>query len=203
MSKYLKLIYALALIPLLSGSLFFFFWLYNRKCYANNVEIEIAALISILLFVLLGAILWILFIANVRTKNDLKEHFIPLAISILTIPIIDLYQTSYEVISEKAYVRVINDIDKPIQRIWSANFEITYDVQGVRKSFILSYTPVYTIDWAHPSSDESNYHVNDVYMDIHVSDTSIETFELPTIYPGACKELKLSDIVKRNGTNPN
>src|SRR4051812_19787236 len=92
MTRPLKIIYIGALLPLLIGSLTFFYWFYKRKWFASNVNIELLAYFTILGFLLVGVITLVLCIDfTLKNRKDWKKIIVPIIIVGLTFPIIDLF----------------------------------------------------------------------------------------------------------------
>ncbi len=194
MKLLLKIIYIGAFAPILMGSLTFFYWYYERFWFAKDVSIEILALLSIYLFVILGFIALIFSVGfAVSGSNYRKKIIIPVLVIFLTIPVIDLYSRAYSALSEKAFVRVINDTEGlRIEKIRSANFEIFYFDE---KDFIISYYPVYIYDWTSQISGRwYNYEISNVTIDIVNNDTTI-TYDFPNLSKGECVTIKLSEII--------
>ncbi len=196
MTRLLKIIYLCSFVPLLTGSATFFYWFYKRTCYADNVDIELLAFYTILGFWLLAfitIILCIIFI--IKNRADWKRIIVPIVIVGLTFPIIDLYDTLHTSLSDKAFVRIINDTDRQINRIWSDNFEMAY-FDNKENDFIISFYPVYTYDWSlQPSSGMFNYNINKLHIDLKQNPDNIVTYNLPDFSKGDCKTIKLTEII--------
>lgn len=195
MTRFLKIIYFCSLVPLLTGSATFMYWFYKRTWFAENVDIELLAfniITGFLLLALVTIILCVLFV--VKNRTSWKSIIIPIIIVGLTFPIVDLYGTLHTSLSDKAFVRIINDTDRKINRIWSDNFELTYyDNKG--NDFVISYYPVYTYDWTEEISFGYDYYINTVHIDLKQKGDSILTFNLPDLSKGDCKTIKLTEII--------
>jgi hypothetical protein len=195
MERLIKIIYLLAILPLSIGSLTFFYWFYKRTWFATNVEIEFVAFFTILGFLLIGVttiILSIVFI--VKNQEHWKKTIIPIVIIGLTVPAIGLYGTLYTCLSEEAFVRIINDTDKEINRIWSDNFQMNY-LENKESDFVISFYPVYTYDWTQQNSTGYYYKVNTLNIDLKQKNDSIITYTLPDFSKGDCKIIRLSNII--------
>ena len=197
MTRQLKIIYLLSILPLLTGSLTFFYWFYKRTWFADNAKIELLALFTILgflLFALTTLILCIIFV--VKNRPDWKKIIIPVVIIGLTVPVIDLYGTLHTSLSDQAFVRIINDTDKQINRIWSDNFEMNY-FENKGNDFVISFYPVYIYDWTQEySSGMFNYKVNPLHIDLKQKGDSVVTYNLPNFSKGDCETIRLTEIVK-------
>lgn len=197
MPRLLKIIYLCSIVPLLTGSATFFYWFYKRTWFARNVDIELFAFFTILGFLLLALVTIILCIVFiVKNRTDWKKIMIPIVIVGLTVPVIDLYGTLHTSISDKAFIRIINDTDKQIERIWSDNFEMTY-FEKKGNDFVISFYPVYTYDYEWPEYYPSgiNYHINTLHIDLKKKGDSIITYTLPEIDKGDCETIKLTKII--------
>ena len=196
MARQLKIIYLISTIPLLIGSLTFIYWYIKRSWFAENLDIELFVFFTILVFliaVLATIILCSIFASGYPT--DRKNIIPPIIIVLLTFPMVCIYGTLYDLISEKAFVRVINDTDNQIIRIWSANFEKTYyDKKG--NDFIISYYPVYTYNWTEENSGEYDYTINGIHVDTRLKNTKLKTLNFPLISKGECRIVRLSNIEK-------
>ena len=195
-NKFLNIIYLGAILPLLFGSLTFFYWYYNRIWFANNINIELIAII-IIAYILIGIItlIFILFYIFFYSKKW-KKILIPFALIIFTIPAISFYSDTYNCFSEKAYVKIVKDVnDINIKRISSDNFEITYFDNCLDKDICkFSYFPVYTYNWEDDSYNYT-YDINKVTIELIMNDT-IQIFDFPKLYKGECRTVKLSEIIK-------
>ena len=200
MTRLLKLIYILAILPLLIGSATFFYWYYKRTWYASNADIELFAFFTILGF-LLFAVLTLLLCTFFIYKNQTswKKIIIPILIIVLTFPLIDLYGTLHNSLLDKAYVRIINDSkDLEIDRIWSENFEMRYFKKN-KDDIIISFYPVYNYDWTQMiSSDWYHYDINPVFIDLKITNDSIRTYELNEFSKGDCKTITLTDVINKH-----
>lgn len=203
MTRQLKIIYLLSILPLSIGNLTFFYWFYKRTWFADNVEIELVAFFTILgflLFALTTLILSIVFV--VKNRTDWIKIIIPIVIVGMTFPVIDLYGTLHTSLSDKAFVRIINDTDKQIKRIWSENFEMTY-FENKGYDFVISFYPVYTYDWTQEySSGMFNYKVNTLRIDLKQKNDSIVIYTLPDFSKGDCETIRLTEIIKKNKLRP-
>lgn len=200
MTRQLKIIYLLSILPLLTGSLTFFYWFYKRTWFADNVKIELLAFSTILgylLFALTTLILCIIFV--VKNRTDWKKIIIPIVIISLTVPVIDLYGTLHTSLSDQAFVRIINDTDKQINRIWSDNFEMNF-FENKGNDFVISFYPVYTYDWTDENSSGFNYTVNPLHIDLKQKGDSIITYNLPDLLKGDCETIRLTEIIKTKKT---
>lgn len=201
MAKQLKIIYFFSIFPLLTGSLTFFYWFYKRTWFADNVNIESLAfftLLGFLLFALISIILCIVYIF--RNRMEWKKIIIPILIIAITVPVIDLYATLHNSLSQKAFVRIINDTDNRINRIWSDNFEIT-SFKDKGNDFVISFYPVYTYDWTKNDSYYSSdffYEINILRIDLKQKGDSTITYNLPSFSKGNCKTIKLTEIINKN-----
>ncbi len=196
MTRQLKIIYLCSLVPLLTGSATFFCWFYKRTWYADNVDIELFAFFTILGYIFLALITLILCIVFiVKNRSDWHKIIIPIVIVVLTVPVIDLYGTLHTSLSDQAFVRIINDTDKQINRIWSDNFEMSnFENKGI--DFVISYYPVYKYDWTQEYSNGMfNYKVTLVHIDLKQKSDSIKTYNLPDFSKGACETIKLTEII--------
>lgn len=196
MTSKLKTIYILSILPLLTGSMVFFYWFYKRIWYASNVDIELLAFFSILGFVLcIPFVLILCFWIVSKNRADWKKILVPVSIIVLTVPVIHLYGTVHTLISEKAYVRIINDTDAQISRIWSDNFELT-NLETKGNDFVISFSPVYIFDWRlGRSNSEIDYKVNPLSIDLKLKNDSIATYILPNFEKGNCRAIQLSDVM--------
>ena len=195
MPRLLKIIYLCSIVPLLTGSATFFYWFYKRTWFARNVDIELFAFFTILGFLLLALVTIILCIVFiVKNRTDWKKIMIPIVIVGLTVPVIDLYGTLHTSLSDKTFVRIINDTDKQINRIWSDNFEMTY-FENKQNDFVISFYPVYTYDWTTENSLGFNYYINAVNIDLKQKNDSIVTYNLPEFSKGDCETIKLTEII--------
>ena len=166
-NKLIKIIYAFSLSPLIFGSITFFYWYYNRKWFANDVNIELTALFTILAYLFFGLIAIILCSVYLfKQKYNWKKIINPVILLLITLPTVELYSSIYTSFEQKAFVNIVNDVnDTDIIRIRSENFEDTYF--GKSKDFIFSYYPVYTYDWTQEiSSDWYNYDLNKLIIEI-------------------------------------
>ncbi len=174
----------------------FFYWFYKRTLSASNAEIEVFAFFTILGFFLLAIVTIISsFVFVVENRTDWKKIIIPILIVGLTIPAINIYGTLYTCLSNQAFVRIINDSDKQINRIWSDDFQMTY-FKDKGNDFILSFYPVYTYNWKQEWSPGMFSHTADtLHIDIKQKGDSILTYNLPAFYKGDCKTIKLTEII--------
>lgn len=196
MTRQLKIIYLLSILPLLTGSLTFFYWFYKRTWLAENTEIELIAFLTIICFslsALTTLILSIIFV--IKNKIEWKKVIIPIAIIGLTVPVIDLYETLYTSLWDKAFVRIINNTDSRIKRIWSDNFEMNY-FENKGNDFVISFYPIYTYNWTRRSSSDMNYTVNPLQIDLERNDYLV-TYTLPEFYKGYCKTIRLTEITRK------
>lgn len=195
--KLLKIIYVASFLPLLSGSLIFFYWFYKRTCFAENIYIEAPAFFALIGFLLLGLLVVILCIGFViKHKIYWKKIIIPLLIICITIPVIDLYGTMHNELSQKAFVHIISDTDQRINRIWSDNFEIRYaETEG--KDFILSFNPVYTFNWQERVRSFPVYEINKIHVDVD-QNGSLVTYDFPDIEKGDCETIRISQLKKNS-----
>lgn len=198
MIRQLKIIYFFSIFPLLTGSLTFFYWFYKRTWLASNANIEFLAFLTILgflLFALISLILCIVFV--VKNRTEWKKIIIPILIVGLTFPVINLYATVHNSLSQKAFVRIINDTDNRINRIWSDNFEIT-SFKDKGNDFVISFYPVYTYDWTKVYySDTFYYDINKLHIDLKEKGSTI-TYNLPSFSKGDCQTIKLTEIINNN-----
>lgn len=195
MTRFLKIIYLCSLVPLLIGSATFIYWFYKRKWFAENVDIELLAfniILGFLLLALVTIILCVLFV--VKNRTDWKRIIIPIVIIGLTFPIVDLYGTLHTSLSDKAFVRIINDTDRKINRIWSDNFELTY-YDNKSNDFVISFYPVYTYDWTEENSFGYDYSIHTVHIDLKQKGDSVVTYNLPDLSKGDCETIKLTEII--------
>jgi hypothetical protein len=191
--KLLKIIYIASILPLVSGSFIFLYWFYKRTSFAENVVIEVPAffaLVGFLLCSILVLILCIVFI--IKNKKEWKKIIIPLTIMGVTIPVIDVYGTMHRELSQKAFVRVVNDTNQRINRIWSDHFEITYS-QNYEKEYIFSFYPVYTYDWEQITRSYHPYKISVIHMDVFQKGTVV-TLDLSELPKGECKTIKVSQL---------
>jgi hypothetical protein len=199
MTKQLKIIYFFSIFPLLIGSLTFFYWFYKRTWFADNANIESLAFFTILgflLFALISIILCLIFV--VKNLKEWKKIIIPILIIAITVPVIDLYATLHNSLSQKVFVRIINDTDNRINRIWSDNFEIT-SFKDKGNDFVISFYPVYTYDWTKVYySDTFYYEINRLKIDLKQKGDSIITYDLPSFSKGDCQTIKLTEIINKN-----
>lgn len=196
MKGQLKIIYLLSILPLLTGSLTFFYWFYKRTWFADSAEIEFLAFCTILGFLLLALTTLILCSIFVfKNRTDWEKIIIPIIIIGLTVPVIDLYVTLHTCLSDQAFVRIINDTDKQINRIWSDNFQMTY-FENKENDFVISFYPVYTYDWTQEYSSGFNYKINPLRIDLKEKGDSIVTYNLPRFSKGECETIRLTEIVK-------
>lgn len=199
MTKQLKIIYFFSISPLLIGSLTFFYWLYKRTWFASNADIELLAFFTILgflLFALISILLCIIFV--IKNWIEWQKVIIPIIIIGITVPVIDLYATLHNSLSQKAFVRIINDTDSRINRIWSDNFEMTY-FENEGNDFVMSFYPVYTYDWTKTDySGTFYYDINKLHIDLKQKGDSIITYDLPSFSKGNCKTIKLTEIINNN-----
>lgn len=195
MTRLLKIIYLCSLVPLLTGSATFFYWFYKRTYFADNVDIESLALDTILGFLLLAFVTIILCIVYVvKNRTDWKKIIIPIVIIGVTFSLIDLYGSLHSSLSDKAFVRIINDTDRQINRIWSDNFEMTH-FDSNENDFVISFYPVYTYDWTlQPSSVMFNYKINKLHIDLEQK-RDIVTYNLPDFSKGDCETIRLTEII--------
>lgn len=129
-----------------------------------------------------------------------KKIIIPILIIAITVPVIDLYATLHNSLSQKAFVRIINDTDNRINRIWSDNFEIT-SFKDKGNDFVISFYPVYTYDWTKNDSYYSSdffYEINILRIDLKQKGDSTITYNLPSFSKGNCKTIKLTEIINKN-----
>lgn len=126
-----------------------------------------------------------------------KQIIPSLSAIVFTFLILILYGTIYSTLSEQAFVRLINDTDKKIIRVWSANFEIT-ELDSSKKDFVIWFYPVYTYDWTKEYSDGMfEYKINDVYIDIEQRTDSVVTYDLPSISKGDCCTIRMGKLIKQ------
>lgn len=200
MRTLLKNIYICSIVPLLSISASFFFWFYKRTWMASDVDIEFFAAFTVIGFFLLAlATIALTIIFIVKNRTDWKKTIIPIAIVGVTFPLIDLYGTLYSTLSDKAFVRIINDTDRKIERIWSDNFEMI-NYEDAKTDLIVSFYPVYTYDWTIESSTSFNYYINTIYIDLKQKNNITETYYLPELSKGDCKTIKLTEIINGKST---
>lgn len=194
MTRQLKIIYVLLFLPLLTGSLTFFYWFYKRIWFAADADIELIAFFTIIgyfLFALIGIILSINFLS--KNRSEWKKVLIPILMIGITYQVANLCWTLYNSLSDKAFVRVINDTDLQIKRVWSDNFEISNFEENDK---IISFYPVYTYDWEKESSGFHRYEINSLHIDMKPKNGSVLTFDLPDIRKGSCMTIQLSEIIK-------
>ena len=197
-NKLIKIIYAFSLSPLIFGSITFFYWYYNRKWFATDVNIELTALFTILAYLFFGLIAIILCSVYLfKQKYNWKKIINPVILLLITLPTVELYSSIYTSFEQKAFVNIVNDVnDTDIIRIRSENFEDTYF--GKSKDFIFSYYPVYTYDWTQEiSSDWYNYDLNKLIIEIKMKNDSIQTFDFPTFLKGQCGTVRISEIIQK------
>ena len=196
MKRHLKIIYLCSLAPLLTGSATFFYWFYKLTWFADKVDILSFAFFTILGFLLLALVTIILCIVFAfKNRSEWKKIIIPIVIIGLTVPVIDLYETLTTYISNQAFIRIINDTDKKIERIWSDNFEMTY-FENNENDFVISFYPVFTYDWKQEySRGIFKYKINAVHIDLKEKNDSILTYNLPDFSKGDCETIKLTEII--------
>ena len=202
MKRLLKVIYVGAISPLVIGSFTFFYWYYNRTWYAHDVDIELFTFFTILCFLLFSSVTLILSAIFIyKNRTDWKKTITPILIIGLTFPIIDLYGALHSSLSEKAYLRILNDTeDSIVSRIWSDNFERTY-FENEREGFVISYYPVYRYDWNQRGSISYYYEVNQVYIDVlELTNTSTSTYELGRFSKGDCATIRLTELIEKTKT---
>lgn len=193
-NKLLQIIYIFSFLPIIVGSTTFFYWYYKRIWFAENAEIEIFALFTILGFFLLTLINIILCVIYViRNASEWKMIIAPVLIILMTFQVINLYGNIYDSFSNKAFILITNDTNQKIDRIWSDNFEFTL-AEDMSSNFVISFYPVYTYDWSVKSSGGFNYEVNPLYVDVDLKDDSIVTYRFPEISKGDCLKFKLSEL---------
>lgn len=93
----------------------------------------------------------------------------------------------------KAFVRLINDTNQNINRIWSDHFEIT-DFENKKKDNIISFYPVYTYDWLQKGRSYYPYEINEVHINLTQQDGSLVTFDLPKLSKGDCETIRISQL---------
>jgi hypothetical protein len=204
MTRQLKYIYIGALTPLITGSSIFLYWFYKRNWFAENADIELAAGITILGFILFGFITILLSTMLILSNaKDWKKIIAPILIIVLTIPMIDIYGVLYTSLSDKAFVRIINDTDKTVKRVWSDNFEITIfdsaplDFDADPIDFIISYYPVYTYDWTKEDSFGYDYEITPVKIEL-LGNGTVSHYTLPEYSKGECRTITLTEIIKES-----
>jgi len=205
--KLIFIIYAIVLLPLLVGSITFFYWYFARTSFAQDVNIDLVAFFTILGYLLLGVIGLVLCgVVVYRNRSNWKQIITPIIIMILTIPAINLYSTLHSLLSEKAFVRIINDSKGvEIERIRSANFERTYFVNN-GNDYIVSYYPVYTYNWnyaGYRSWPGYPHEINKLTIELKLENDSIRKFDFPSLSKGDCQTIRLTELMKNNKTNYN
>ena len=197
MKPQLKIIYFLSIFPLLTGSLTLGYWFFKRTWFALNANIEslvIIIVVGFLLFAPITIILCIVFV--VKNRSEWKKIIIPIAVVGLTFSIFDFYQSLYASLNNQAFIRIINDTDKQVNRIWSDNFEMNYS-ENKMNDFVISFYPVYTYDWIQEySKGVFNYKINPLHIDLKQKGSSIITYNMPNFSKGDCETIRLSEIIK-------
>ncbi|MDJ1485708.1 hypothetical protein QNI16_34830 [Cytophagaceae bacterium YF14B1] len=194
-STLLRISYILALSPFITGSSIFLYWFYKRTYFAESADIEIIAFFTILSYFLFGfttLILCIIFIF--KYKSRWTKTLQPLAIIVITFFTIEIYDNLYRALEEKAFVQIINDSNLTISRIWSDSFELD-NLSKRGNTFVISFYPIYTYDWNHPSSIGENYTLHPVYITLSGRDDKEKNYLLPSYYKGNCVNLKISDVL--------
>lgn len=189
--------YAFALSPLIVGSSIFFYWFYSRRWFAHDADIELAAFLSILVYIAFGVI--VLILTGVAWHRDLskwRRSIGPLGLLGLTWMAVDLYSTSYGSLMERVFVRIDargSGITEMV--LWSAHFEQGYRDDPDKHAFILSYTPVLEYDYDHRSSIGPAFTVDSVFLEVHTGGQT-RTYALPELLKGECQSFTLQEIEK-------
>lgn len=187
--------YLLALLPLVLGSIIFFYWFYQRAWYAVDAEIEVLAFLAILMYFVLGAITVILCIVSViRDRRHWYWILGPLAIVGLTFQAIDYYDACVHG-DTHAYVGIdvrgsgITDVE-----LWSTHFRTGWRADPRKERLVLTFEPTYTYNWGVSySGGESPYVIDSVFIEIHDGFSS-NTYALPTLAKGDCIQLTTEEI---------
>jgi len=199
MTKLLKYIYVGSVLPLLIGSITYFYWYFKRSWFAENLDITVFAITIIFGFIIMAVITLILCALFVfKNKTSWKKVIVPISIVVLTVPFINNYASTYKIISKMAFIRIINNTNYNINKIWSDD-DLIWGVTKKGNDIIVSFYPVYINDWT-KKKGEGNYtyphKVNPVFVDLLSGNDSIMTYELPIISKGDCKTYQLSDLMK-------
>lgn len=189
--------FALSITPLLIGSAVFFYWYYSREWFARDADIESAALVAIVLYILLGLVVLYLAVYHfVYGSARWYWGFGPLLIMVITIGVIDLYSTTHQHIRKRAYVRVVGREPGPTyMAIWSAHFEQVLYVNNDDREFMFSYLPSYTYDWSRVDNSIGPYYtVDSVFIEIR-KDGNTRCWLLPFMEKGYCRTLSMDELM--------
>jgi len=194
-----------ALLPLLVGSIIFFYWFYERNWFAEDFNIYIYAMFTIAGFIVCAIITLILCAVFVlKNRTEWKKIIVPILIIGFTLPVIHLYETTVKTFSQKAFVRIINDTDKEVGRFWSDDFQMWGDTKR-SDDYVISFYPVYKYDWHKTRGNSYNipHTTNEVFVDLITDRDSMVTYTLPKIEKGECKTIRLSELTKARKVNTN
>jgi len=195
----IRIIWFFAIAPLAFGSLVFVYWYCARTFFAKDADVLGVAMVAVLSFVLAGIILILLSFGYIRrSPTERRKLVFPLLMLPLTILAIKVYSDYYEAMTGRAYIAIDNG--QPYARrfwIWSDHFEfIVYCDEDIRDiDRVISFQPVYTYDWAKPTSVGHPYSIDTVYITLDLGNDSIPSFRLPDIPKGACLQLSMSEIM--------
>jgi len=172
----------------------FFYWFYQRFWFAKDAEIELLAFFTILGFVILSIVTVGLCIDFARKDlSRWRKVVIPLVVITFTFPAIDLYGTMYNVLSKKAFVRIINDSKgATLDRFWSANLSKEYFKR--RNKYVIHFDPVYNYDFESDYSGMYWYEITPVYFDLMYPNDSIVRYSLPDLSRGDCVTIRASKL---------
>jgi hypothetical protein len=146
-----------------------------------------------------------------RNWAEKKRVILPILAIPITIFAISQYESVYRMMMEKAYVKIIDDINdgRNIDQISSNNFNEYVYLNG-EKSYILSFTPVQNYDHDYLFSKTKRKEYKTLHSIVHIGKSFQATddisgdypphlvYDLPEISAGECRILKMSKLKINN-----
>ena len=209
--KYKILIWCIRILavgPLIIGSIAFWIWKMLREFYCYSFDLQTIGIYTTIIFIIATILNFILMLIFLLGNWEEKKKLI---LPILTIPIaifaISQYESIYQMMMEKAYVKIIDDINdgRNIDQISSNNFNEYVYLNG-EKSYIISFTPVQNHDHDYLFSKTKRKEYKTLHSIVHIGKSFQATddisgdypphlvYDLPEISAGACKIIKLSKL---------
>ena len=204
-NKLLIILYLSAFIPLVLGTIVFYYWYYNLFYNGIDKRIEGKAFTIVLLYFLFSVITIITSIVILIKHRKLWGKIIlPIICILITVPVIELYERIHITMSDIAsFIKIENDLNGyEIHRIWSANFENDY-FNPTKKEHIFYYFPVRNYDWTPIKFEydggifvEYDYNISQLYIDLVKNEKDTMTFKLNELDKGQEVIVKLSNLIK-------
>ena len=186
--------YVLALVPLGLGSGVFFYWFFQRRWNAVDVDIYGPAAVSILLYFGLGFAAAIFCLVGLIKEPKRWYRVVgPLAIVAATWFVVEFYETCFYS-DDHAYLRVdVRGTDVTHVLIWSEHFASGMLKDPRHEVLVFVFDPVYTYDWGGTGSGGDLFVVDSVFIEIHERG-NVRTYVLPELLKGDCWSLSEEEL---------